>query len=173
MRQRTTLPKTNEYFLRAALREAEKAALQGEVPVGAVVVRNGTIIGRGHNRNIRLNDPTAHAEILALRSAAKNAANYRLPGCKIYVTLEPCSMCAGALVWSRIDEVIFGAFDPKAGACGSVFNIVYNKKLNHRVKVTSGVLESECRRLMQEFFHNKRKMNRAHRLIRTTSAHGS
>jgi tRNA(adenine34) deaminase len=150
------MKKTDEYFLREALKEAAKAEILGEVPVGAVVVENDTIVGRGHNLSITKNDPTAHAEIVALRNAAKKLKNYRLPGCKIYVSIEPCPMCAGALVWARIAEVVFGAPDSKAGACGSVVNIVYNKKLAHRMKITGGLLEPECRSLIQNFFKKKR-----------------
>ncbi|MHB9155897.1 MAG: tRNA adenosine(34) deaminase TadA [Endomicrobiales bacterium] len=149
--------RADDYFLREALKEAKKAEAKGEVPVGAVVVLDDTIVGRGHNLPITRRDPAAHAEILALRKAAKKLANYRLPGCRIYVTIEPCPMCAGALVWARVAEVVFGAADPKAGACGSVFNIVYNKKLNHRLKIRGGVLEQECRSLIQQFFKDKRK----------------
>jgi Cytosine/adenosine deaminases len=142
--------RTDEYFMREALKEARKAEAKGEVPVGAVVVNGDRIVGRGHNRNIVLRDPSAHAEILAIRSASKKLNNYRLPGCRIYVTIEPCSMCAGALVCARLSEIIYGASDPKAGACGSVLNIVYNKKLNHRLKVKGGVLEQES-----PFFNTK------------------
>lgn len=149
--------KTDEFFLREALKEARKAEVLGEVPVGAVIVCNDRIIGRGHNLSITKSDPTAHAEIIALRKASKKLKNYRLSGCKLYVTIEPCAMCAGALVWARVAEIIFGASDPKAGACGSVLNIVYNKQLNHRIKTTGGLLEHECRSLIQNFFKNRRK----------------
>src|SRR3989339_795866 len=117
------MPKKHEYFLKEALKEAKKAEKFSEVPVGAVIVFNDKIIARGYNKNITSNDPTAHAEIVALRKAAKKLNNYRLNGCSIYVTIEPCPMCAGALVWARVSEVIFGAYDLKAGACGSVVNI--------------------------------------------------
>lgn len=150
------MKRTDEYFMREALKEARKAEAKGEVPVGAVVVDGDRIAGRGHNRNIVLHDPSAHAEILAIRSAAKKLKNHRLPGCRLYVTIEPCPMCAGAIVWARLSGVIYGAPDIKAGACGSVFNIVYNKKLNHRLKATGGLLESDCRSLIQNFFRNKR-----------------
>jgi len=148
--------RTDEYFLREALKEARKAETLGEVPVGAVIVCNNRIIGRGYNRSISDTDPTAHAEIIALRKASRKLKNYRLADCAIYVTIEPCPMCAGALVWARISEIVFGAYEPKAGACGSVLNIVYNKKLNHRVKVRGGLLETECRSLIQNFFQKKR-----------------
>jgi tRNA(adenine34) deaminase len=147
----------HERFIREALKEARKAEKKGEVPVGAVVVQNNTIIGRGHNQSIILNDPTAHAEVIALRKASKKLNNYRLSGCSMYVTIEPCSMCTGALIWARISEIIFGAYDKKAGACGSVFNIADNKKLNHRIKITGGIQENECRTMMQAFFKKRRE----------------
>ena len=142
--------------MREALREADKAEKAGEVPVGAVVVYGGTIIGRGHNRTITLNDPTAHAEIIALRKAAGKLKSYRLNTCVLYVTIEPCAMCAGAAVWSRVERIVFGAAEPKSGACGSILNVAHNKKLNHRIKVTRRVLEQECREIVQDFFKRKR-----------------
>jgi tRNA(adenine34) deaminase len=144
-------------FLKEAIKEAKLSEKKGEVPVGAVIVLNNKIIGRGHNQSITLNDPSAHAEIIALKSAAKKLKNYRLIGSKIYVTIEPCAMCAGALVWARVSEIVFGAYDKKAGACGSIFNIVNNKKLNHRIKIKSGILKKECGSLIQNFFQKKRK----------------
>jgi tRNA(adenine34) deaminase len=147
----------NEVFIRAALAEARKAEKLGEVPVGAVITLNDKIIARGYNKNITSNDPTAHAEIVALKAAAQKLKNYRLNGCRMYVTIEPCPMCAGALVWSRISEIVFGAYDPKAGACGSVVNVVDHKKLNHRIKTTGGVLEKDCRSIIQKFFKKRRK----------------
>lgn len=140
-----------------ALKEARKAALKNEIPIGAVIVHKNKIIGRGHNLSIRNNDPTAHAEIMALRQAANKNKNYRLTNVDIYVTIEPCAMCAGAMVWARIRNLYFGAKDSKAGACGSVFNITNNKKLNHRINIHQGILEAESRRLIQEFFKKKRK----------------
>ena len=149
--------KTKEYFIKEAIKEAKKAQKSDEVPVGAVIAFNDKIIARGHNESITSNDPSAHAEIAAIRNAAKTLKNYRLDGCKLYVTIEPCPMCAGALIWARISELVFGAYDAKAGACGSVINFLNNKKFNHRIKITGGVLENECRFLMQRFFKNKRK----------------
>jgi tRNA(adenine34) deaminase len=146
----------NEKYMLEALKEAKKAGKKGEVPVGAIVVLNNKVIGRGYNRNISLNDASAHAEIQALRKASGKLKNYRLNSSKLYVTLEPCSMCAGALVLARVSEIIFGAHDPKTGACGSVFNLADNKKLNHRIKLTGGVLESECSSLLKKFFEEKR-----------------
>jgi len=147
----------HERFLREALKEASKAEKKGEVPVGAVVVCSNKVVGRGHNQSITLNDPTAHAEIIALRKAARKVRNYRLTDCTLYVTIEPCPMCAGALVWARIAEIVFGARDKKAGACGSVCNIAHNKKLNHHIKITHGILEQECRDIIQQFFKSRRK----------------
>jgi tRNA(adenine34) deaminase len=148
---------TNIKFMKEALKEAQKAALKNEVPVGAVVVHDGKIVGRGHNQPISLADPTAHAEMIALRKAAKKTGNYRLPGIDVYVTIEPCPMCAGAMVQARISRLYFGARDPKAGAAGSVINVTGNKKFNHRIKVQGGILDKEARGLIQGFFKTKRK----------------
>lgn len=150
--------KKRENFMREALKEASKGFKADEVPVGAVIVSaEGAIVGRGHNRPIVDSDPTAHAEIVALRKAASGIGNYRLNGCSIYVTVEPCAMCAGALVWSRISEIVYGAKDAKAGACGSTVNIASNSKFNHRIKVTGGILERECAAILRGFFKAKRK----------------
>jgi tRNA(adenine34) deaminase len=143
-------------FMQEALKEARQAFAEDEVPVGAVIVHKGRIIARGHNRVERLNDPTAHAEILALTSAANYLNAKWLSGAALYVTIEPCAMCAGAMVLSRIKNLYFGARDPKTGACGSIFNIVNNKKLNHRIKVEHGILKEECSSLLKEFFKKKR-----------------
>ena len=140
-----------------ALSEAEKAAAAGEVPVGAVIVRNGEIIGRGHNTIESSYDPTAHAEITAIRQAASALGGWRLTGCSMYVTVEPCSMCAGAIVWARIEKLFIGTMDPKAGACGSVFNIPQEKKLNHYVEIETGIMQEECSFLMKDFFRRLRK----------------
>ena len=146
-----------EHFMRQALEQARCAAACGEVPVGAVVVKDGNVIGRGHNSPLSAQDPTAHAEVQALREAARTLGNYRLEGCTLYVTLEPCSMCAGAIVLSRLGRLVYGATDPKAGACGSVLDVVGERRLNHRVPVTHGVLADECGELLREFFRKKRK----------------
>ncbi len=138
------------------MKEAEKAALEGEVPVGAIIVKDGEIIARGHNQNETLKDPTAHAEIMALRQAGAVLGGWRLPGCEMYVTVEPCSMCAGAIVWARIQKLYIGAMDPKAGACGSVFNIPQERKLNHYVEIETGIMEQECSRIMKDFFKKLR-----------------
>ena len=144
--------------MRAALLEAEKGAKEGEVPVGAVVVGpSGEILSRAHNRPTLGNDPTAHAEILALRKAAKKLSNYRLTGCRLVVTLEPCVMCAGAAVTARVSEIIFGAVDPKAGAVHSLYRIASDERLNHRVELTVGVLAEESRAILQGFFRGKRQ----------------
>ncbi|MBU1726046.1 MAG: tRNA adenosine(34) deaminase TadA [Candidatus Omnitrophica bacterium] len=141
-----------------ALKEAQKAFDEDEVPVGAVVVHEGRIIARGHNQIERLKDPTAHAEMLALTSATNFLGSKWLNNASIYVTIEPCSMCAGALVLARIKSLYYGAKDPKTGACGSVTSIVNHKKLNHRIKVKSGILEKECGLILKEFFRKKRKL---------------
>ena len=143
--------------MQEAIKEARQAFTEEEVPVGAVVVHKDKIIGRGHNQVERLRDPTAHAEMLAL-TAATNYVNAKwLSEASLYVTIEPCSMCAGALVLSRIKNLYFGARDPKAGACGSVVNITNHKKLNHRIKVLGGLLQEDCSSLLKEFFKKKRK----------------
>ena len=143
-------------YMEEALREANKAYNLGEVPVGAVVVKDGEIVGRGHNLTETSGDPTMHAEMLAIREAAERLGGWRLTGCSMYVTLEPCSMCAGALVWSRIEKLYIGAKDPKAGACGSVFNIVESDKLNHRLEVEYGIMEKESSEILKRFFKELR-----------------
>jgi len=142
--------------MKLALVEAKKAAKKGEVPVGCIIVKNNKIVGRAHNLTIQRNDPTAHAEMLAIRKAAQKTGNYRLTNCEMFVTIEPCAMCAGAAVWSRIKRIIFGKKDEKSGACGSVFNVANNKKLNHRINIKKGMLESECVGLMKKFFKGRR-----------------
>jgi tRNA(adenine34) deaminase len=143
-------------FMREALLLAAEAEALGEVPVGAVVVHEGVVIGRGRNQPIGARDPTAHAEVMALRDAASRVGNYRLTGSTLYVTLEPCAMCAGAIVLSRVDRVVFGAWDDKAGMAGSVGDVLRNPKLNHRPEVQGGVLEAECGRVLSEFFGKRR-----------------
>jgi len=149
--------KKDEFYMREALREAKKAFLGNEVPVGAVIVHKESIIARAHNQIKMLKDPTAHAEMIAITQAANHLQNERLIGCTMYVTIEPCSMCAGAMVLARIKRLIFAASDPKAGACGSVVNLVNHKKLNHKVKVKRDVLEQEASLLIKGFFKKKRK----------------
>jgi tRNA(adenine34) deaminase len=150
-------PSPDERFMRMALREAERGAREDEVPVGAVIVRDGRLLARAHNRPIHLQDPSAHAEILALRRAGRRAGNYRLEGCELYVTIEPCAMCAGAIVQARLRRTVFGARDPKAGAAGSVLSVLEHAKLNHRCEVVSGVLADDCAALLRNFFERRRK----------------
>jgi tRNA(adenine34) deaminase len=143
--------------MRRALELARHAEVSdGEVPVGALVVIDGEIVGEGWNRNITLDDPTAHAEVQALRDAGRRRGNYRLPGATLYVTLEPCAMCAGAIVHARVARVVYGATDPKTGAAGSVFDVLQHERHNHRVEVTRGVLADECGDLLRQFFRSRR-----------------
>jgi tRNA(adenine34) deaminase len=145
------------YYMRLAIEEAQKAFALEEVPVGAVAVAaSGEVVSSAHNLCISLNDPTAHAEMLALRQAARELGNYRLLGVTLFVTIEPCAMCAGACVLARIERLVYGAQDLKAGACQSLYQIVQDERLNHQIQVTSGVLKEECRSLMQSFFRMKR-----------------
>jgi tRNA(adenine34) deaminase len=152
---------TDALYMRAALALAEDAGAQGEVPVGAVVVKDGEIVGRGYNHPISAHDPTAHAEVVALRDAAQRLRNYRLSGCELYVTLEPCAMCAGAIMHARIARVVFGAADPKTGACGSVTDLFGEPRLNHHAVVTPGVLAADSAALLQGFFAARRRSGRA------------
>jgi tRNA(adenine34) deaminase len=144
-------------FMREALAEAAKARAKGEVPIGAVLVKDGEVIGSGHNLKETLQDPTAHAEIIAIREAAGKIRSWRLDDADLYVTIEPCPMCMGAMLQARVRRVIFGAFEPKAGAAGSTVDLSVIRQFNHRIEVIDGVLEDECRRLMQEFFQRRRK----------------
>ena len=148
-------------FMRAALGEAVRARKEEEVPDGAVVVHEGRIQARAHNRSLHLHYPTAHAEVLALRRAARKLGNYRLTGCSLYATIEPCAMCAGAIVQARLRCVVFGTEDPKAGAGGSVLAILNHPQLNHRVEVRRGVLKEECASVLREFFQRRRKKKSA------------
>jgi tRNA(Arg) A34 adenosine deaminase TadA len=143
---------TDEGFMRVALAEAAEAAMLGDVPIGAVIVHEGRIIARGQNRREADRDPTAHAELLALRQAARHLGGWRLAGCTVYATLEPCPMCAGALLQARVDRLVYGAADPKAGAAGGVVDLFRGVRFNHTVEVTAGVCEAECRELLQRFF---------------------
>lgn len=154
-------------YLRAAMAEAQAAETAGEVPVGAVVVHQGMIIGRGQNRVLRDSDPTAHAEVVALREAGRHLANYRIEHCTLYVTLEPCAMCAGAILHARIRRLVYAAPDPKAGACGTVLAVMNHPQLNHRVEVHSGVLAGECGTLLTSFFRQRRKEKAAARILKT------
>ena len=151
---------SDEFWMEEALRTAQRALEAGEVPVGAVVVCAGEILGRGWNRNINDCDPTAHAEIVALRQAAANLGNHRLGDCELFVTIEPCAMCAGALVHARIKRLVYGADDPKAGAVHSVLQVLNHPQLNHRVEVKGGVLAGRCADMLQNFFRDRRVQER-------------
>ncbi len=146
----------DEAWMAKALLLARKAESENEVPVGAIVVKDNEIIGRGWNRNIGLNDPSAHAEIMAMRSAGEALGNYRLPDCTIYVTLEPCTMCAGAMIHARLARLVFGADDPKTGAAGGMFDLLSHPAHNHQLQVSSGVLADACSALLRDFFHQRR-----------------
>ncbi|HEX3941259.1 MAG TPA: tRNA adenosine(34) deaminase TadA [Acidobacteriaceae bacterium] len=146
----------DQTWMEAALEEARGALAAGEVPIGAAVVRHGEIIARGQNRVLRDLDPSAHAEMVALRAAAKAIGNYRLGECSLYVTLEPCAMCAGAMIHARIDRLVYGAADPKAGAAGSVLGVINHPQLNHTLEVTSGLLDEQCSELLRSFFRARR-----------------
>ncbi|PKL50897.1 MAG: tRNA adenosine(34) deaminase TadA [Planctomycetes bacterium HGW-Planctomycetes-1] len=149
--------KQDQHFMRAAIDQANIALENDDVPVGAVIVCENKIIAKGYNQRQQLNDPTAHAEIIALTAAAEHIGHWRLLNCTIYVTLEPCPMCAGALVLARINRLVFGCDDPKTGACGSLYNIVQDNRLNHRLEITKGVLADDCSKLLQDFFSVKRQ----------------
>jgi tRNA(adenine34) deaminase len=147
---------TDNDFMKIALEEAREAYRLGEVPVGAVLVLDGNILARAHNSPITKNDPSAHAEMLALRQAGNAIGNYRLAGAELYVTLEPCVMCAGAIIQARLARVIFGARDPKCGAVGSLYNILTDERLNHQAEITEGILQKECGEILSRFFQQKR-----------------
>ena len=148
---------TDREWMQRALERAHQAEQEGEVPVGALVVLEDELIGEGYNRSVTACDPSAHAEILALRAAAARLGNYRLPGTTLYVTLEPCAMCAGAIIQARTARVVFGAADPKGGAAGSVFDLLNSDRLNHRAAVESGIMEAECGELLRSFFQDRRE----------------
>jgi tRNA(adenine34) deaminase len=147
---------SDEHFMRRALELARKAEAQGEVPVGAVVANDGVVIAEGWNQPISTHDPSAHAEMVALRAAGKSLNNYRLPGTTLYVTLEPCAMCAGAIIHARVERLVYGAADPKTGAAGSVFSLLDDPRHNHRVQIEGGLLAEESSALLQEFFRTRR-----------------
>ena len=149
----------DERYMRLAIDAAHIAEENGDVPIGAVIVYQDQVIGRAYNQREQLTDPTAHAEIVALTQAATFLETWRLHGCTIYVTLEPCPMCAGALVLGRLDRLVYGCDDPKAGACGSLYDIVRDERLNHRLEVTSGILAHDCAKLLQDFFRKRRPNN--------------
>ena len=147
---------SDDNYMRLAIEQVKIAEEHGDVPIGAVIIYENQIIGKAYNQREQLNDPTAHAEIIALTQAAAFLESWRLHGCTMYVTLEPCPMCAGALVLARVDRLVYGCNDPKAGACGSLYNIVQDERLNHRLEITPGVLTDECSRLLQDFFQRRR-----------------
>jgi tRNA(adenine34) deaminase len=151
---------SDETFMREALALARQAGESGEVPVGAVLVKDGAVVGRGYNRPVSGRDPTAHAEVVALREAAARIGNYRLGDCELFVTLEPCAMCAGAIMHARVKRVVYGATDPKSGACGSVVNLFADDRLNHHAAVVGGVLSNEAAQLLLEFFAARREVSR-------------
>jgi tRNA(adenine34) deaminase len=153
------LEHTAEYWMELAFREAQKAYEEGEVPIGAVVVFENRVIGKGYNLTEKLQDPTAHAEMIAITAAAENLGSRRLLDTTMYVTLEPCAMCAGAIVLARIPNLVYAAPDPKSGACGSLYNIVQDERLNHRVNMVTGVLENKCSLILSEFFRKLRETN--------------
>ena len=148
--------KDDHYFMKKALLQASVAYKKGEVPVGAVVVKDGEIISRGYNLRESTNDPTAHAELLAMKKASKKLNSWRLSGCTLYVTLEPCPMCTGLIINSRIDKVVFGAYDQKAGCCTTLYHLATDERFNHRASVLGGVLEEECAKILSDFFKEKR-----------------
>jgi tRNA(adenine34) deaminase len=155
------LIRTDDEGIAAALREARWAGEAGEVPIGCVIVHEGMVVGRGHNQTETLQDATAHAEILAVGAASNALGTWRLGGCTLYVTLEPCAMCAGAIVLARLGRLVYGAADPKAGACGSVLDVIGEPRLNHHPEVTAGVLAAECGELLREFFVARRRGTRS------------
>lgn len=146
----------DRYWMAEALALARKAGREGEVPIGAIIVKGGELVGKGWNRNIGMNDPSAHAEIMAMRDAGKKLENHRLPGCRLYVTLEPCPMCAGAMIHARLERVVYGADDPKTGAAGGRFEILSDPAHNHTVKVNGGCLAEESAALLRDFFRMRR-----------------
>ncbi|MHC4475257.1 MAG: tRNA adenosine(34) deaminase TadA [Planctomycetota bacterium] len=154
-----TAHQKDERFMRAAIEAAKVAQENGDVPIGAVIVHEDTVIAKAYNQREQLQDPTAHAEIIALTQAAAALGSWRLHGCTVYVTLEPCPMCAGALVLARVDRLVYGCSDPKTGACESLYNIVQDERLNHRLEITAGVLGEECGRVLQGFFQQRRLEN--------------
>jgi tRNA(adenine34) deaminase len=155
---------TDQHWMEQALLMADKAAEQGEIPVGAILVKDNKVVGEGWNQSIGLNDPSAHAEMLAIRQGAKLLNNYRLPDTTLYVTLEPCSMCAGLLVHSRIKRLVFGAADAKTGAAGSIMNLLVDQRLNHQVEVVGGVLAEQCGDKISQFFQMRRQQKKAAKL---------
>ena len=157
-------------FMKEALLEAQKALEEGEVPVGVVIEKDGVIIGRGHNRTEGAKDPTAHGEIEAIRQASEALGGWRLTGCRMYVTMEPCAMCAGAIVLARLDKVFIGTMDPKTGACGSLRNILQDERLNHFAEIETGLMQQECQEIMKSFFKKLRQRNKERKIAARSGA---
>lgn len=157
-------------FMKEALLEAQKALEEGEVPVGVVIEKDGVIIGRGHNRTEGAKDPTAHGEIEAIRQASETLGGWRLTGCRMYVTMEPCAMCAGAIVLARLDKVFIGTMDPKTGACGSLRNILQDERLNHFAEIETGLMQQECQDIMKSFFKRLRQRNKERKIAARNGA---
>ena len=162
--------KSDEHYMRLALKQAEKAAVIGEVPIGCVIVCDGVIVGRGYNKRNKNKTTLAHAEMIAIDKASKKLGDWRLEGCTMYVTLEPCQMCSGALVQSRIDEVVIGCMNPKAGCAGSVMNLLQIEGFNHQVKITEGVLEEECSEMLSAFFRELREKKKQAKILKKQEA---
>ena len=156
----STIIRSDEFYMREALKQARRALLKAETPIGAVIVKDGVILARGYNLRESKQDATLHAELIAIRKACRKVGSWRLTGCQLYVTLEPCAMCAGAIVLSRLDRVVFGAYDPKAGSCGSVMDILAHPSLNHHPQVTAGVLNEACGKIISDFFYDLRMEQR-------------
>ncbi|OYD06303.1 tRNA adenosine(34) deaminase TadA [Paludifilum halophilum] len=150
----------HDIWMKKAVEEAKKAEKIGEVPIGAVIVRDEEILGKGHNLREHQQDPTAHAEVVAIRDAAQKVGSWRLSGCRLYVTLEPCPMCSGAILLSRIDTLVYGAYDPKGGCAGTLMNLLVDERFNHRVEVVDGIAEAECARLLKDFFRSLRRRSK-------------
>lgn len=157
----------HQHYMQAAIQEAKQAAAIGEVPIGAVIVKEGQIIGRGHNLRETTDDPTAHAEIIAIREAAKHLGDWRLENCALYVTLEPCPMCAGAILQSRVDLCIYGTPDPKAGCVDTFMNLLQDQRFNHQTEVISGICQQTCAQLLQQFFRELRMSKKQHKQTRS------
>jgi len=165
VRQGAMAVRDDAYWMGKALREAEKAAARDEVPIGAVIVRDGVVVGRGYNLREGRQDPSAHAEMIAIRQAARRLGSWRLTGCILYVTLEPCTMCMGAIILARLDRVVFGCYDPKGGAAGSLYDLSDDHRLNHRVELTPHIRERECSAILSRFFADLRKRKKASRSL--------
>lgn len=163
--------KNHEDYMRLALAEAALAFAAGEIPIGAVIVKDGKVVGCGYNTTETDKDPTCHAEMKAIRDAAKTLGGWRLPGCSMYVTTEPCAMCAGAIVLARIENLYIGTMDPKAGACGSLRTVPNDPRLNHQAQITTGVLQEECQQILKDFFRQLRKKKKKHKKTSEESTH--